>query len=159
MKKNIDYKKIWKTNDFSNMSWHDNKIHAVAFLDDAFELMFDIDYIMKWIEPKGKKSSYSFEVVPATLIFKNVWDLEFNLESSLSTDIQEIQRQNPKKPKNIDHIKEDLEYDWLIETINGEISFKSTGFQQYSKKKVFIQTEQSISLDERGGPARPAAIS
>lgn len=152
MKKNDAFKKIrWNLKDFPNMNWHDSKIYAIAFKDEKFELIIDIDYIIKWIKPKKKESHYSFQVVPATLIFKNVWDLEVNLESALDFQIEDIQKKNPQIPKNINTISENLEFDWIIETTNGSISFKSVGFEQIAKKVPLIQNSQTIDFQKRGG--------
>ncbi len=46
-------KSIWTDLDFENMGWHDSRIHSVAF-GENFELIFDIDYIFKWLSV-GKK--------------------------------------------------------------------------------------------------------
>ena len=121
------------------MDWHDNSIYAIEFRENS-ELLIDIDYIIQWVA-KGK--IFKFWVAPATLIFKNVYDLK--LESG-GTDliIMGIIRDNPQQPKNKNYIIEPFEYDWLIETTNGEISFKSVGYEQYLRKDPILSNTQKI---------------
>ena len=60
------------------MGWHDNKIHAISFNDESSELSFDIDHIGKWVI---KKKAYQFWLVPATLVFRNVYDINIATDS------------------------------------------------------------------------------
>ncbi|MEQ8198297.1 MAG: hypothetical protein ABRQ27_09870, partial [Clostridiaceae bacterium] len=54
---------VWTTNDFEKMGWHDCKIHAMAFDELNFKILFDIDYIFKWVEP-GEDERYHFWISP-----------------------------------------------------------------------------------------------
>jgi hypothetical protein len=89
-------------------------------------------------------------VTPATLVFRNVYNLHIDLEA-LDIEIDDIQRSNPNPPKNIEHIEENIEYDWVIETTRGEITFTSVGFKQYLRKEPVILNPQNVGLKERGG--------
>lgn len=144
-------KHIWDENDFEQMGWHDSKIYAIAFKDESFEFLLDIDYILEWIHPKEDESNFKFWLAPSTLIFRNVWDLNFSLETNLNLEIQDIHRVNPRPPKNSKRIEESLEYDWTIETNNGEITFKAVGYKQYIRSAPILLDSQKISLDQRGG--------
>lgn len=144
-------KLIWNESDFEKMGWHDCKIYALAFKDEDFELMLDIDYILKWVNPEGSKTHFKFWVAPATLVFRNVWDLKIDLESSLNLEIQDLHRENPRSPKNVNHVEESTEYDWKIETHNGEITFKSVGFKLYLRNDPVLLDTQKIEQKERGG--------
>ncbi len=149
MKNNFLDKIIWDESDFDQMNWHDNRIYAISFGIEEYELILDIDYILKWIEPEENESMFKFIVAPATLIFKNVYDLEIS-SSTVNLIIDTVHRENPIKPINAAYIKEQLEYDWTIETTQGRIIFKSVGFIQYLRRKP-LQGSQEIGLLERGG--------
>ncbi|MEO9022808.1 MAG: hypothetical protein ABI237_18160 [Ginsengibacter sp.] len=141
---------LWTENDFEEMNWHDNKIYAISFLKEENQISFDIDYILEWIEQKKKKSCFKFLIVPATLVFRNVYEFSMSL-SLVDITIDSIYRNNPTKPKNAAHIVDQIEYDWVIETTNGEIVFKSVGYKQYARQKPRLNENQSIGFFERGG--------
>lgn len=141
-------KHLWTDADFDIMSWHDCPIHALSFTKEN-ELMLDIDYIFKWNLMKNKKH-YQFWIAPCTLIFENVYDIEF--ESGHTTlIIDSISKENPKVPKNADHIGKDTEYDWFIETTVGEIDFTSVGYKQYVRQAPMLLRTQEIDIQNRGG--------
>lgn len=146
---NLD-KWIWTTDDFEKMGWHDCKIHAVAFDEVNYKLLFDIDYIFKWVGPQDN-GYYSFWISPATLIFENVYDVDINLGFDLGTIIEGLERTSPSKPLNSDYIKKDTEWEWTIETTNGQIRFKSVGYTQYIRKEPVHKKVQEIDFEERGG--------
>lgn len=147
----IENKKVYNTNDFGALDWHDCKIYGFAFDDDTFQFYLDIDLIIEWISPTSDGGGYKFKIAPTTLIFKNVWNLVFDIDTNLSLDIDGISMQNPHSPKNIAFISEKTEYDWNITLQQGEISFNSTGFELHIRKPPEIRQEQSFSLKERGG--------
>ena len=141
-------KEIWTVEDFDKMGWHDCLIHALSF-NNEFKLLFDIDYIFKWVLA-GKK--YKFWISPCTLIFENCYNVIFDLDMSTPRlEINSISRENPKKPKNAEFIERQVEFDWVMETQQGSISFTSVGFSQYDKKKPVFSGAQSFSQEERGG--------
>ena len=139
-------KTMWSENDFNEMNWHDNKIHAMSFQDE-FKFLLDIDYIFKW-QLKSNKKKYLFWISPCTMIFENVYDIVFDLEVSVPHQviIDNITMTNPRKPKNVIYLEKQIEYDWLIETINGDISFKSVGFDQFVKKTPISTNKNSTSI-------------
>jgi hypothetical protein len=133
----------WTEKDFDTMQWHDCKIYAIAFDEKKDELLFDIDYILEWIEPENNEPYFKFRVAPATLIFRNVYDVNLRLQS-LMVQIEGISRENPVRPKNANAIGEDVEYDWSIETTSGHINFKSVGYRQVLQSQPKIQDHQQI---------------
>jgi hypothetical protein len=143
-------KLVWTEKDFDLMRWHDSKFYAMAFGMEEHEIRFDIDYILEWINPKQGETHFKFIVLPATLIFRNVYDLNINF-ALLDVTVQDIYRDNPTQPRNAAFIKEQIEYDWNIDTNNGEITFKSVGYTQYARRKPLLSNSQSIDLLERGG--------
>jgi hypothetical protein len=103
---------IWTEDDFDIMGWHDSKIHALAFVPEDFEIAFDIDYIFQWIHPKPNETYFKFWVAPATLVFENVHDVEFDIESyNGDLEIDGVTRKDPGKPLNAQFIGKDV--DWL----------------------------------------------
>ncbi|MEO6358496.1 MAG: hypothetical protein ABIU77_14945 [Ferruginibacter sp.] len=141
-------KTIWTEEDFENMQWHDNPIHAITNSDN-FEILFDIDYIFEWIL-KGKE--YVFWIAPCTLIFENVYDLTFDVgPATPGMTIDFITRENPQKPKNSAYINRDTEFDWTIEMQEGNISFKSVGYKQFVRQIPKLVATQKLESKERGG--------
>jgi hypothetical protein len=143
-------KYLWTENDFSSMDWHDSKIYAIAFDEEKFELAFDIDYILQWIDPTGEDNYFKFWVAPATLVFKNVYDINLGMDS-LDFQIDVINRSNPAKPVNAEYLNVDVEYNWTIETTSGEISFKSIGYTLFIRQPPRLLNVQTIGLKDRGG--------
>jgi len=141
-------KLLWTDADFEIMSWHDCPVHALSF-DKNYQLLLDIDYIFKW-ELKKNERNYRFWIAPCTLVFENVYSVEMSFERT-SMIIDSIYRENPRTPQNAEYINRDLEYDWMIETLAGEICFKSVGFKQYVRQVPIMLSEQEISLEIRGG--------
>ena len=139
-------KELWTDNDFEQMGWHDNKIHAIAFDGDNYQLLFDIDYICKWVK---KKNSFFFWVAPSTLVFRNVYQLDISTDT-VELVILEISRSSPTKPNNYNHIEEQVEYQWRIETTSGEITFRSVGYRQSIRNRPVLIKRQELSLLERG---------
>ena len=142
-------KLIWDDTDFPKMGWHDARIYAMSFNSDNYELALDIDYIVKWVNPANAGSPFKFWVAPATLVFRNVYDLNIS-QYTLDIEIQDIHRENPVVPKNANDIDR-YEYDWRIETTNGEITFKAVGYKQYFRKSPVLLDSQAIDFKERGG--------
>lgn len=142
-------KKQWSQNDFEDMGWHDCRVHAIAFNEADHELWFDIDYILEWIKPDDSKY-YKFKVAPATLVFKDVWNLNVCMDYHLGVRIEDIHMDGSPLPKDGD-LKNTTECDWRVETSNGEISFKATGYVQYIRQDVFTVDKQSLGLVQRGG--------
>jgi hypothetical protein len=141
-------KTLWTEADFDRMSWHDCPIHALAF-GKYSELLLDIDYIFKWVLLTNKKK-YKFWIAPCTLVFENVYDIELGTDHT-TVIIDNISRHDPESPKNAAFIKRDVEYDWVIETTVGQISFKSAGFKQYVRSLPILIREQALDLETRGG--------
>ncbi|RYY00806.1 MAG: hypothetical protein EOO53_21235 [Gammaproteobacteria bacterium] len=141
-------KSLWTEEDFDTMGWHDSLVYGISF-GENFQLLFDIDYIFKWVLT-GK--TYHFWVSPCTLVFENVYDLKFDLEfSGIELEIDDVTRDNPQRPKNADFIGRDVEMDWVIETQQGTISFKSIGYKQYVRQLPRYLPTQAIERIERGG--------
>lgn len=141
----IEIKKLqWSEKDFDTMGWHDNHIYALAFNEEDFKLLLDIDYILEWVHPNENETYFKFWIAPATLVFKNVKDLSINIEGSLDIEIEEIQREEVKNGNRV-------EYDWKIVTGIGLICFTSSGYEQFIRKTPKLIDNQKIGLNYRGG--------
>jgi hypothetical protein len=141
-------KALWTDADFELMSWHDCPIHALSF-DRNNNLLFDIDYIFKWVLMKNKRN-YKFWIAPCTLVFENVYGIEFESDHT-SIIIDNITRENPQVPKNAEYLQRDFEYDWIIETTVGEVLFKSVGFKQYVRRTPMLINAQDLDMGARVG--------
>lgn len=144
-------KSAWTEADFEAMGWHDATIHAIALRTDAFELALDIDYILKWVDPAEAQTHVRFWVSPATLVFWNLYELSANLEPNQEVSILGIDRSDPARPRNADHVGRDTDWHWTIECREGEIKFRSCGFLQYPRAAPQFGKSQSVSAKERGG--------
>ena len=142
----MDRKLEWTENDFDKLGWHDCKIHAIAFDDQNFELHLDIDYILKWIQPKGSEY-FTFEIIQCILTFREVHDIDVSMHS-LDVVIDEIVKSEAESPK-LKHGNNILPYRWTIETSCGEISFFSTGFKQTAKSEAITSDLQNTLFANR----------
>jgi len=143
-------KPVWTEADFEQMGWHDVHIHAVAFRPEFFELWFDIDYILSWVDPHGDDKYYSFWLAPATLAFENIYDLRFDIEShDGDISFQGIERSDPRAPRNA--VEKRTEWHWLLDLNEGQITFRSVGFSQFTRRPPIFVRSQRLTLEQRGG--------
>jgi hypothetical protein len=143
-------KPVWTEADFEQMGWHDIPVHAVAFRPELFELWFDIDYIFNWVSPKGAENYYSFWIAPATLVFENFYELEFDIESQGGEmSLQGIERSDPRTPRN--NSEKRTEWRWLLEFNEGQITFRSVGFSQFTRRPPLFVRSQRLTLEQRRG--------
>ena len=141
---------LWTEADFEQMGWHDARIYAVAFASEAFELAFDIDYVLQWVQP-SEDEFYRFWVAPATLVFENVHDLKFDLEPFEAVEIADLRRDDPQPPRNAEFIGRDTEWRWVVETHQGEISLRAIGYKQHIRREPVFGRAQSLDIAARGG--------
>lgn len=148
-------KALWTTADFELMGWHDSVIYGLSLISNfdtkESELMLDIDYIFQWNNPEPPNTHYTFWVAPCTLVFKNVFNIQFGMETSsmLSPEMEiadinrlgEIDRGEvfPRATK------------WQVELQNGDLFFEADGFEQYVRRLPIYSEGQRLSLLERGG--------
>jgi hypothetical protein len=132
-------KKIWTDADFSNMGWHDSHIYKMRFTED---LELDIDYIFQWNKPDFEGLPFTFWVAPATLVFKKIQNLSFEISVALE-DAFEIE--------DIERIEENKDYKWTIITRQGDFQFNCDGFEQFIRQEPSFQFGQTIPYSERNG--------
>jgi len=157
-------KSVWTDADFERMGWHDCPIHAIAFDSDdikiennlilsAGSLVFDIDYIFKWIHPEKEDGCYSFWIAPCTLMFKNVDTVEINLNTGSmiveEQDIEEIIWTKEKRERT--GYPTYIQNNWKIKLFSGFIGFSAENYIQTVKGKPVLTTAQRLTNEERGG--------
>ena len=141
----------WTDEQFDQMSWHDNYVHAfriVAGETGPGTLVLDIDHIVEWIkQPEGR---FQFRILPATLTFKEVFNLRITLDYATPTaalgpfSIHAIEK----------HIEHRERYDAEIWTIlinwpKGEISFEAQGYEQRGTSTPVVCDDQYLTPDKR----------
>ncbi|MCL2297917.1 MAG: hypothetical protein FWC38_03800 [Proteobacteria bacterium] len=135
------------------MSWHDVHVHGfrLASFNEAestADLVFDIDYILEW---KQDGCVFTFVVCPATLCFKDAFDLQFSLDYAKPTagmcpfSINRIRREQIEFPTGYKSYQWVIEIDWP----NGEICFQSPGFIQTLTGSPKSVAEQWLSSELR----------
>lgn len=141
-------KPIWTNADFAVMGWHDATIWAMAVVNDNFEFLFDIDYILQWVHPIPPETYFSFWVSPATLVFEGVQNIKIDVDLDYIQliEVADIRRDGPFASPNGSMTK----WKWTIELQQGQIDFEATGYTQYIRKPPFLGG-QVLDLDERGG--------
>jgi hypothetical protein len=144
-------KAVWTHGDFDMMGWHDSTVHAIAFHEDDedAELLLDIDYIVRWIDPQPPSEYFTFLVAPATLVFENVWSLEGDLGAQRT--LLEINNILRREPENERHRNAGVQ-PWTIEGIYfEELGFLASGFRQHFRARPIETASQRLGLGERGG--------
>ena len=145
-------KSEWSTDDYDEMSWHDNHVHGIRFIEGEHgsgELVLDLDYILEWITPIEK--SFRFLVAPATLTFHEVSDLRITLDYARSTaavspfSLHAIEREKHLYPLRYAAYKWHLKINWP----DGAIDFIAAGFTQVLSGKPIESECQGLAPSER----------
>ena len=150
---NLD-KFIWTQDDYELMGWHDCSIYGLTFLPfdekGTTNLVFDIDYIFKWVNPTKPGQPFSFWVSPCTLIFKDTFDLTINVDSrGGTTNMFEIA--DLTLAEKVEQEKNNWIYEWNIDLQEGHIKLKSSGFDQIVRQKPIYTDGQTLTLEQRNG--------
>lgn len=141
-------KLVWSDTDFEQMGWYNAYVHAIAARPENFELLFDIDYIVQWVDPVPPNNYFTFWVAPATLVFNNVWNVTFHLESqSGEFSLQNLARLDEQTTPNGNM----TDWLWKLSGNDGSVSFRATGYKQYFRKQPVLTQFQKLRFDERGG--------
>ena len=154
--------------DFATLSWHDNALYGLrldvgdpARGDWRSELVLDIDHIVEWL--CGVDRQIRFRVVPATLTFHDVTDLQ------IAIDCGDSGGQVSLSPLSIDRIdRERLReqkicfdrpyYRWRI-ALNapqgGAIIFGASGFTQTLRAEPVLLDQQQLPPADRTKAGAP----
>ncbi|MYW64823.1 hypothetical protein GTY65_12210 [Streptomyces sp. SID8379] len=148
-------KSVWSDADFVEMGWHDATVHGLSVqpTDDILpRLLFDLDYIVRWVHPVPPATHFSFWVSPATLVFEDVFDLEGDLDFTglaLDLELDGIHRLVPDDAReNFAHVPL-----WHIDGHAFELKFRASGFRQYVRRAPRLVSRQALSPAERGSCA------
>lgn len=145
-------KNVWSEADFEKMGWQNVVVHALAFDTERHEFLLDIDYIFAWVNPSPPSSYFSFWLAPATLVFRDVWELKVQYNASLGFQLQGIGRTEERIRPHPHPEGRKKEWRWTLDGNEGEFSFWATGYSQFtSRKPAHHASGQSYALTERGG--------
>jgi hypothetical protein len=141
----------WTDANFEEMSWHDNYIHGLQFVEGEYgagELILDLDYILEWT--RSDSGRFQFKIAPATLTFREVTNLKLNIDyQSISAamgpfSIAGITQTHEKRERYTARI-------WKIE-LNfpvGQLVFESSGFEQNLWGRTVLADQQVLAVAER----------
>ena len=146
-------KLIWTESDFVEMSWHDNRIHGIGFVDDfnphEHELRLDLDYIHQWVVCEQETDEQGFWVSPSTLVFPSPSELSINGIEFGGTFILGIARTAERDTETT----LGRQWKWEISfNTGGTISLWSYGFSQFTRRApLFVPVpHQSLESSRRG---------
>jgi hypothetical protein len=130
--------------DFECLGFHDCYVYGIRWSIEEFAMQFDLDYIVKWVEPAAEDQRYQFWVCPAELCFKNIADTQVNLNwKGLAPEcqIQDIRRHDSRVTPN-----GSIQWRWNIElaTPEGSIALWATGFELRIKGPVTLSNTQHV---------------
>ncbi|GAB2967975.1 hypothetical protein GCM10027048_43490 [Hymenobacter coalescens] len=132
---------LWTEADFDRMGWHDASVYAWRLAGE--ELLLDIDYIFQWNQPEVEGAGFTFWVAPATLVFWEVQNVEFDFDF-----IGGLSKENALE---IDGIEKEPDGEWVIQFHNGYLSFRAAGFTQYIRRTPSFEFGQQVSFPFRAG--------
>lgn len=142
---------IWSTDDFEDMGWHDNYIHAFGVeereADEVlYDLLFDIDYIVEWLYPPVT-STIQFWICPATLVFHAVehLDVTHNDLVNFIDEMQILELDRDDEQESV--VGSRITWRWTV----GPFSFRASGFTQYLRRPPIFSGSQWLAEEARGG--------
>jgi hypothetical protein len=142
---------IWTDQQFDQMSWHDNHVHAIRIVegvDGSGELVLDLDHILEWISQP--KNGFRFRILPVTLTFHEVMFLRASLDYATPTAafgpfmIHEIERRFEQRERYVAQL-------WSI-SVNwpaGEFTFTASGYTQRGFGEPIFSEGQCLSPEQR----------
>jgi hypothetical protein len=160
-------KATWTDQDLDAMSWNLCQIHALAVTDDegppdglspeefleqddiddtapsALALHFDLDYIVRRVEPPEPLRMVEFWVAPATLTFANV--------STISGDLRSLCR--PFEMINLDRLGPIVPHDqtrWHLEGRDFDLRFTAWRFTLHLRRPP-LYGRRVLRMAERDG--------
>jgi hypothetical protein len=144
-------KKIWATEDFEEMSWHDCAIHGFGVAEESNgfgELTFQVDYILEWLN--SESGNYEYRIVPVELVFHSVFNLKIEINyESVSAAIQPFSIEGIQKTITLINGTESILWSLEINWPSGIIEFTSSGFTQTEIGTSIVSEKQFLSRLER----------
>jgi hypothetical protein len=140
-------KLVWSEADYDEMGFHDVNIRAVYFSTDTPEVLFDVDYIFKWVMPTPPDEYFTFWVSPATLVFRDVSDVELSWQGGDQFVLWELER-SEEEILPAGHVR----WLWtLAGNVGGSASLRATGYSLYVRQEPRYINRQNLWSEERGG--------
>ena len=145
----------WTEEDFDELTWHDNAVHALRVVEGEYgagKLHLDIDYILEWL--RDESGQVLFRMAPATLEFRDVTNLKIALDYETPTagltpfSLDRIERHFEQRDR-YEAILWALVVNWPI----GSITFEAKGFRQFLRGQSILSTEQKLGSEARGNCA------
>ena len=140
----------WTQEQFEEMSWHDNYVHALRIVQcdhGAGELVLDLDYILEWIK---SADGMRFRILPVNLRFIEVTALRLSLDYASPSaamgpfSIHAIERRTEARERYIAKLWKIL-VSWPV----GEITFEAGGYEQRGWGKQVLSHLQHLLPEER----------
>lgn len=135
--------------DLDLVGFHDCHVSGVHWDSERFEVAFDLDYIVEWVQPALGEQHYRFWISPAQLRFSDVEDLRLELSwisLALDCSIREVHRRESRTTPS-----GKVQWCWEIElTIPvGSIIFWATGFELMIQGRPRLSATQKLSSLEK----------
>ncbi|UZR96138.1 hypothetical protein [Chondrinema litorale] len=147
-------KSLWIEKDYEQMGWHDALIYAFSLQSNSdegiSEILFDIDYIFKWVNPISPNQHFSFFISPCTLVFRDAVNLKIDIDTENFFPL-ELEVSDLILEKELDFKNGHKAYEWNLSTQVGDIKFQASGFEQYVRKLPKYTQIQQLTMEERGG--------
>ena len=141
-------KRFFTEQDFEEMGWRGNPIHAIAFGPGTDELSLDLDYLFKCEHPSAGAGHRTFWVSPATLVFENVGDLTMQACARASLTIVELDRKELKESRFPGKL-----WRWRLICTEGEWGFYASGYRQFIRRPPELVGSPRLAPEARGGYA------
>ena len=125
---------------------HDTYIYGYGFNSKKHELYFDVDMIKGCIK---KNDNYLFRIYPATIVFKNVWDITLDISTDDDIIVSQVQTVYCGIPKNAEYINCREEYEVNIECLQGNITFKTIGGNIVQKGEEEVLDTLKIGISSK----------
>jgi hypothetical protein len=83
--------------------------------------------------------------------FRELFEMDVQCNSyNGGLEMDAVSRADEHRPRNAEHIGKDRAWRWKIECQEGEISFWSSGYKQFIRRKPILSSSQSLDLKTRG---------
>ena len=86
---------------------HDTYIYGYGINSKKHELYFDVDIVQEGTD----NDKCLFKVRPATIVFKNVWDINIDISTDDDIIVSHIETTKCGAPKNKDYVNYEIEYE------------------------------------------------
>ena len=120
--------------DLQRLLTHDTYIYGFGFNSKKHELYFDVDIIKNCIK---KSDKYLFRIYPATVVFKNVWDIIIDISTDDDIIISQVQTAYYGIPRNEEYIKGSEILPLYLEAISPDLDPQRAAAYISNEKAVF----------------------